>query len=146
MKIGEIMTRDVKTLTTDMPVTEAVRQLFEMKISGLPVVAADGKLVGLFTEKDVLRAILPSYVSQVGRFVYENSPKTIKFKVAKLADFKVGDLMRKDVVKVNVDATAAELAHIMLTQNVRRVPVVDASDKIQGIVARSDVLSQLLNG
>ncbi|MFB3919734.1 hypothetical protein BU251_07075 [Candidatus Velamenicoccus archaeovorus] len=146
MKISEIMTREVRTLSSDTPAVEALKHLFENKISGLPVVDGEGRLIGMFTEKDILRAILPSYVSQVGRFVYENSPKTIKCKVAKLAGAKVGELMRKEVVKVSEEAPVCEVAHIMLTQNVRRVPVVDAEDRIKGIVARSDVLDQLLKG
>ncbi|MDD5019185.1 MAG: CBS domain-containing protein [Candidatus Omnitrophica bacterium] len=146
MKIGEIMTRDVETLSPDTTAIDAMRRLFERQISGLPVVDGAGKLIGMFTEKDILRAILPSYVSQVGRFVYENSPKTIKCKVAKLADHKVGDLMRKEVVKIGEEVPVCEVAHIMLTQDVRRVPVVDAQDKIRGIAARSDVLNCLLKG
>lgn len=146
MKISEIMTKEVKTLSPDTPAVEALKRLFENRISGLPVVDGQGKLVGMFTEKDILRAILPSYVSQVGRFVYENSPKTIKCKIARLADAKVGELMRKEVVKVSEGSPVCEVAHIMLTQNVRRVPVVDSEDRVKGIVARSDVLGQLLKG
>lgn len=145
MKINEIMTKKVRTLSPEVLVIEAIEILFDHKISGLPVVDTEGKLVGMFTEKDVLRAILPSYVSQVGSFVYENSPKTIKAKVGKLADFKVGQLMRKEVVKVLEDTPVCEVARIMLTQNVRRVPVVDAQDHILGIAARSDVLDNVLN-
>jgi CBS domain-containing protein len=146
MKISEIMTKEVKTLSPDTPAVEALNRLFENRISGLPVVDGQGKLVGMFTEKDILRAILPSYVSQVGRFVYENSPKTIKCKIARLAGAKVGELMRKEVVKVSEGSPVCEVAHIMLTQNVRRVPVVDGEDRVKGIVARSDVLGQLLKG
>ncbi|MFA5039092.1 MAG: CBS domain-containing protein [Candidatus Omnitrophota bacterium] len=146
MKISEMMTRDVRTLSPEIPAVDALRKLFSEKISGLPVVSGEGKLIGMFTEKDVLRAILPSYVSQVGRFVYENGPKTISSKVAKLSRFKVSDLMRKEVVKVSGDTPVSEVAHIMLTQNVRRVPVVDSEDRIAGIVARADVLDWLLKG
>lgn len=146
MKISEIMTQEVKTLLPDTPAVEALKRLFENRISGLPVVDGRGRLIGMFTEKDILRAIMPSYISQVGHFVYENSPKTIKSKVAKLADYKVSDLMRKDVVKVFEEVPVYEVAHIMLTQNVRRIPVVDTDDRVKGIVARSDVLDRLLKG
>ena len=127
MKIGELMTKDVQTLTPDIPVSEAVRLLIAQKISGLPVVDAAGLLVGMFTEKDVLKGILPSYISKVGHFVYENSPQSIKNKVIKIAQRKVGDVMCCDVVKVGAETSVSEVAHIMLTQNVRRVPVVDAA-------------------
>ncbi len=146
MKISEVMTRDLKKLSPEMSALDGMRELDALEISGLPVVDSAGKIVGMFTEKGVLKAILPSYVSQVGRFVYENSPKTIKSKVAKLVEYKVGDLMRRDVVKIREDTPVYEVARIMLTQNVRRVPVVDADDKMVGIVARSDVLGAILKG
>lgn len=146
MKINEIMTRDVKFLSSDMSVAEAIDLLTSQKISGLPVVDDKGQLVGMFTEKSVLKAVLPSYVSQVGHFVYENSPKTVKSKVAQLATARVVDLMRKEVVKVTEETPVSEVARIMLTQNVRRVPVVDKDGKMVGIAARSDVLEQLLKG
>jgi predicted transcriptional regulator len=65
--------------------------------------------------------------------------------VAKLVDRKVGDLMRREVVCVSKDVPVCEVAHVMLTQNVRRVPVVDADNKVLGIVARSEVLNHLLS-
>lgn len=144
MKINEIMTKKVRTLSPEVLIVDAIEILFDHKISGLPVVDASKKLVGMFTEKDVLKAVLPSYVSQVGSFVYENSPKTIKTKVSKLAGFTVGQLMRKEVVKVLQDTPVCEVARIMLVQNVRRIPVVDVDDYILGIAARCDVLENIL--
>jgi CBS domain-containing protein len=144
MKISEIMTREVRSLDPQTSVAEAIKKLLEDRISGLPVVDAKGRLVGMFTEKDVLKAILPSYVSNVGRFVYENNPKTIQSKVAKLGEFKVEQFMRKEVVTVQSQTPVCEAAHIMLTQNVRRIPVVDTDGQVVGIVARADVLQNLL--
>lgn len=146
MKVSEIMTKEVKFLSPRTSVLDAVARLAELHISGLPVVDEAGKIVGMFTEKDVLRSLLPSYVSQVGRFVYENSPKTIQSKVAKLQGFTVADFMRKELVKVLPEASVYEVAHIMLIQNVRRIPVVDKTDKVVGIVGRFDVLSKILKG
>lgn len=144
MKINEIMTRKVRTLLPDTPVKDAIAALLAQKISGLPVVDSAGKLVGMFTEKDVLKSVLPSYVLQVGKFVYENTPKTMTAKVAKLDEFKVADLMRREVVTVTEETPVSEVAHIMLTQNVRRIPVVDRDQKMVGIAARSDVLENIL--
>lgn len=127
-----------------MPVMEAINVLSASKISGLPVLDSSGKIIGMFTEKDILKTIMPSYIFQVGKFVYENSSKSIKGKVSKLAENKVADLMRREVVKVLEDADICEVAHIMLTQSVRRILVVDKDDVVVGIVARPDVLSSLL--
>lgn len=144
MNIGTLMRKDVRTLTPETSALEAVRLLLEQKIGGLPVVDAAHRLVGIFTEKDVLKGILPSYLFKVGHFIYQNSPQTIKNKVVKLGQLRVVDVMRRDVVKVNAETSVSEVAHIMLTQNVRRIPVVDADNKVVGIAARSDVLGHFV--
>ncbi|MDD5450079.1 MAG: CBS domain-containing protein [Candidatus Omnitrophica bacterium] len=140
MKIKEVMVKKVITLSPDTPVKDATAKLSELEISGLPVVDSAGKLVGMFTEKEVLKFILPSYVEQVGRFVYENTSKGIQNKMAAMNNLKVKDLMRKDVTTVKEDTSLFEVARIMLTQKVRRIAVVDDSAKLVGIVSRADVM------
>ena len=80
MKVKEIMNKDVKSLSGKEAVSEALDLISKLKISGLPVVDARGNLLGMFTEKDVLRTILPSYLNQVGGFIYGDNPKNIKNK------------------------------------------------------------------
>jgi predicted transcriptional regulator len=140
MKVKEVMTRDIMHLSPDTTAKEAVELLQKKEISGLPVIDASGKLVGMFTEKDVLSYILPSYIEKVGRFVYQENPKATKRKFAQLEDIKVSQLMRHDVVTIGEDVTLCEAAKMMLTQKVRRIPVVDKAAKVIGIVARCDIL------
>jgi len=140
MKVKEIMQKDVVSVKPEDNVMDALRFLFKMRISGLPVINAQGKLVGMFTEKDVLSHILPSYIEKVGRFIYEENPKSIKKKFMELDKVKVSQLMRRDVITTNEDTSLCEVARIMLTQKARRLPVVDKSGKVVGIVAREDVV------
>ena len=143
MRVREIMSRKVKSLSPDTGAREAYDILSEMEISGLPVIDNEGKLVGMFTEKDVLSYILPSYIEKVGRFVYEQNPKSTKKKIAELSNIKVSKIMRKDVLTVNEDTALCEVARIMLTQKARRIPVVDKQCRIVGIVARCDILKAM---
>jgi predicted transcriptional regulator len=140
MKIKEIMTKEVTSISPDISAREALDLLEKMQISGLPVIDQNNKLVGMFTEKDILSYILPSYIEKVGRFIYEENPKAIKKKFAELSQIKVRQLMRRDVVTTTEDTTLCEVARIMLTQKARRLPVIDKSGKVVGIVARGDVL------
>lgn len=143
MKVKEVMTRDVKSILPDISVKEALDLLDKMQISGLPVVDAQGKLVGMFTEKGVLSYILPSYIEKVGKFIYEENPKVTKKKFMELSNIKVAQLMRKDVITITEDTTLCEVARLMLTQKARRIPVVDKSGEMVGIVARCDILKGL---
>lgn len=140
MKVKEIAVRDVVSIKPDDNARAALDLLFKMQISGLPVIDGQGKLVGMFTEKEILSYMLPSYIEKVGRFIYDENPKAIKKKFAELSNLKVSALMRKDVVTTSEDVALCEVARVMLTQKARRLPVVDKAGRVIGIVARSDVL------
>lgn len=144
MKVKEIMVKNVVSLKPDDNTKDALDLIIKMEISGLPVIDNDGKLVGMFTEKEVISYILPSYIDRVGTFVYEENPKSIQKKISELGKIKVSQLMRKEVVTVNEEANLGEVSKVMLTKKARRIPVMDKSGKVAGIVARCDVLKALL--
>lgn len=143
MKIKEIMTKEVVSVSPQDNVLEALRILSKMQISGLPVMDKEGKLVGMFTEKEVLSFILPSYIEKVGKFIYEENPKSTKRKFSELSKIQVSQIMRKDVVTTSEETTLCEAARVMLTQKARRIPVLDKSGKVVGISARQDILKAL---
>lgn len=140
MKVKEVMVKEVDSLSPDISVKEAMDILLKRKISGMPVIDKAGKLAGMFTEKSILSYLLPSYIENVGRFVYEENPKAAKKKLSELCQIKVSQLMRKEVVTTTEDAALCEAARIMLTQKARRLPVVDKEGRIIGIIAREDIL------
>ena len=143
MKVKEIMTKDIISITPDTNASEALELLLKMRISGLPVLDEKNKLVGMFTEKEVLSAILPSYVENVGRFMYQENPKAVKQKTLTFRNLKVKDVMRKTSVTLDEDITLCEVARIMLTQKARRTPVLNKAKEVVGIVARGDVVEAL---
>ena len=143
MKVKEIMTKEVTSVSPETNAKDALDLLQKLQISGLPVIDKDGKLVGMFTEKEALSLILPSYVEKVGRFMYQENPKAVKQKVLTLRAMKVKDIMRKNVVTVAEDTALCEVARIMLTQKARRIPVLDKEKKVAGIVARGDIVKAL---
>lgn len=140
MKVKEIMTRDVTSISPNANAKDALNLLLKMQISGLPVIDDKGKLMGMFTEKDILRTVLPSYIERVGKFVYEENPKSIKKKFEDLLNLTVSQLMRKDVITIDEDTSLCEVAHLMLTQNVRRIPVLNKEKKVTGIITREDIV------
>lgn len=144
MKVKEVMSRQIKSFSPETNAKEALDKLLAIEISGLPVIDEQGKLVGMFTEKDILKHILPTYLEQVGRFVYANTPKGIKSKIADLTHVKIKDIMRKEVVTVDEDTSISEVAHIMLTQKVRRIPVLNKEGKVVGVAARQDIIKGLI--
>lgn len=140
MKVKEIMKKEVISIKPDDNAMDVLNLLFKLQISGLPVIDGKGRLVGMFTEKDILRNVLPSYIEKVGRFIYEEDPKSIKNKFEGLKNLSVSQLMRKEVITVDEENSLCEVAHLMLTQKVRRIPVLDKEKNVVGIVARVDVV------
>ena len=147
MKVKDIMVTKVKSVPFDIPVKQALEQLSKNKISGLPVVNKDNKLVGMLTEKDIINYILPGYLKNVGTFVYADNPKAIRNKVRELLQERtVSDIMRKQVITKGPDASLSEVARTMLTERVRRIPIVDSEGNVIGIIAREDVVKAFING
>jgi len=144
MKIKEVMSKDIKKISPEVTVKEAMQEFFNMKRTGFLVIDKENKLVGVVTEKDILKSILPSYLKSVGRFIYEENPKGIKNKIEELFKSKVKDIMFKDVVSVKEDSTLCEAAHIMVTQGIRQLPVIDKQDNVVGVIGRSEVLKKLI--
>lgn len=145
MKVKDVMVREVKSLSPEVDVSEALDLLLKMQISGLPVIDENNKLVGMFTEKEVLSKILPSYIERVGAFTYKEDPKTIKQKITQLGTLKVKDLMRREVVTVDEDCALYEAAHLMLTKKARRIPVLNKAKEVVGIIARVDIVKALFS-
>lgn len=143
MKVNEIMTKEVISVKPEDNAKDALNLLFKKQISGLPVIDSNNKLVGMFTEKEALSYVLPSYIEKVGRFIYQEDSKSTKKKYTELGKLKVSQLMRREVVTTTEDTTLCEAARVMLTQKARRLPVLDKSGRVTGIVARGDILMAL---
>lgn len=145
MKVKEIMNKEVISVFPDTNAYEALILLQKRQISGLPVIDAGGKLVGMFTEKEIITVILPSYVDKVGHFIYQENPKAVKQKIQAFNTLKVKDVMRCDVITLEEETTLCEVARIMLTHKARRIPILNSNKEVIGIVARCDVVNALFS-
>src|SRR5262249_15530813 len=136
MKISDVMTTDVVTVTPDTTLKKAAGLMLERGISGLPVVEAE-ELVGVVSETDILykehtrpdRQGLVDWVMHYG----EDPPE------AKLAARLVGDSMTVPAVTVPPGRSVADAATMMLDLGLNRLPVVDG-DQLVGIVTRADLV------
>jgi len=139
----DIMTKDVVTVTQDTSIEELSTLLVSNEISGAPVVNADGAIVGMVTENDLIsrnkRLHIPTVVSFLDAVIYLESSKKFSDDVKRLTATKVGDICAKKVVTITEDATLTDIATIMSEKNVHLLPVV-ASGKVVGIIGKRDVV------
>ncbi len=114
MKVKEIMTTQVVTVTPDTPVPVIAMLLRENRISGVPVTDAEGAVVGLVSEYDLL--------ARTGE--------------------TAGEVMTSSVITVTGDTDVEDVRHLLIDRRIRRVPVV-SGQRLAGIVSRGDVVALL---
>jgi CBS domain-containing protein len=140
MKAGDVMTTGAATVRPDASLGEAARIMLEHRISGLPVVDADGKLIGVITERDFLRRDDGERPRWIGVLLSEASGQIT---ARELHDRRVEDAMSKDPVSVGVEAPVDEIIDLMERHGVKRIPVV-ADGHVVGIVSRANLLLALM--
>lgn len=122
--VADYMTTRVVTLTKNTNVIDAINKLLDHKITCAPVVDDQGRLLGVFSEKDSIKVFLGS--------VYNQS-----------MGGKVGDYMTEGAISVDADSSIVELAEKFEHSSVRSFPVFD-DGKFVGIISRTDVLKALI--
>jgi CBS domain-containing protein len=117
MNAKDIMTRDIITVSPTMTVKNLAMTLIKNQISGAPVAGKDGKIIGVVSEADI--------VAKKGK------------------DVKA--IMSKKVISVSEDTAVEEIAQLMTTHSIKRLPVMNGA-KIVGIVSRADIVSAIAQG
>jgi CBS domain-containing protein len=144
MKAKDIMTSPVITVAPDTPVREIAALLFERRISGVPVLE-DGRLVGLVSEADLLhrheigtdRAAQPR-----SRWLRLFSADRTPAEYIKSHATQARDIMAREVVSVAQDTPVAEIATLLETRGIKRVPVLRGAQLV-GIVSRANLVQAL---
>ena len=151
LKVKEVMSKPVITVTPETLVKEAALLLGEKDISGVPVIDA-GKIVGVFSEADILRSIkttkkdlrliYPSVSSLGIAFQEEVTQREILEAYDEIGHRPVKEVMSKDVVTVESDTPLNEAIVQMVRKGINRLPVVDKHELV-GMVTRGDVIRGL---
>ncbi len=117
MKISDVMTRTVETISPHQTVQEAAGFMLSADVGSIPVTEGD-RLIGMITDRDIaVRGVAKGH-----------GPETL-----------VRDLMTDDVVAVREDENVADVAAKMGEAQVRRMPVIDSDQKLCGIVSLGDL-------
>jgi CBS domain-containing protein len=145
MKVKDIMIPFLDYLKPDNTLREAVNLLrdavrgeTQTGVLGLPVLDDAGKLIGMLSMVDILRAVYPSYMSMMnlGDFTWDGMLESL---AKKAGDRKVKELMSSTVVTVNEDDPLMECVDRILKKHVRRMPVLDKAGKVVGMVYLKDI-------
>ena len=119
VKVGKVMTKNLITVFLGTMVEEAVKKMVDLDVECLPVVDSEGVLRGLLTFRDIVTKVIYSQVD-----------------VRKL---KVEDIMTKDLVTCDLSCTVLDVVKLMKNKHLRRIPVVNAKNKLRGLVTDFDL-------
>ena len=138
LEVDDVMTRRVTTVQVGARFKDVARALAEHKISAVPVLDGDGTLVGMVSEADLLRKEQYHEDALPTRRRFGSRRERV-LRAKALGDF-AGDVMTAPAITIGPEATVVEAAKLMIEQNVKRLPVVDADGCLIGIVSRADLL------
>lgn len=133
MRARDIMTPNPVTVASDVPVRVAAAMLRKHAITSMPVVDAEGQVIGMVSEMDLLRGRLP-HDPRASLRARSDGPDPGR---------TVGEVMTDTVICMPDGADAADLAQAMVVNHIRAVPILRGGDLV-GIVSRRDVLKTLL--
>ncbi|MEV8626364.1 CBS domain-containing protein [Streptomyces sp. NPDC051079] len=123
--VDDVMTHAVVSARLDAPVKEIVRSMRRWGVSAVPVLSAQGRVVGVVSEADVLGKVPGEARDDAGSVT-------------------AGNLMSAPPVTVPRDATIAGAARLMAQGHLKRLPVVDEEGRPVGVVSRGDLLKVYL--
>ena len=136
MLVSEIMTTSVKTAQANTSIKEIANTMCFNKISGLPIVDDDDNIIGIVSEKDLLRRMFP----EMAEVVEEGAPnfEEMEKNYADTLNLVASDIMSCDVSSVTSDMPIMKAASLMCIKQIRRIPVAH-NNKLVGIVSIGDV-------
>jgi CBS-domain-containing membrane protein len=147
LKVKDIMTRDVKTVSPETEIAQAAKLLLTERINGVPVVNKSNEVVGILCQSDLIaqqKSIpIPSLFTLLDGYIPLTLLSRLDKEVEKIAATKVNHAMTPDPTTVNSDTDIDKVAALMVEKNYHTLPVVD-NGKLVGIVGKEDVLKTLL--
>ncbi len=147
LKVKDIMTREVKTVSPETEIAQAAKLLLSERINGVPVVNKSGEVVGILCQSDLIaqqKSIpIPSLFTLLDGYIPLTLLSRLDKEVEKIAATKVNHAMTPDPTTVNSDTDIDKVAALMVEKNYHTLPVVD-DGMLVGIVGKEDVLKTLL--
>jgi CBS-domain-containing membrane protein len=138
-RVGDVMITDVITVDKHMPYKQVARVLTESNLSAVPVVSQEGQVLGMISEADMLRKEERPF----GRLA-TGLPRRTRRERRQADALTAGGLMTAPAITIHQDAPVGAAARLLNGRHIRRLPVVDATGKLIGIVSRGDLLGVFL--
>ena len=143
VKASDVMTRDVASVLEGTPIKDVAQIMAERRVSGVPVISSDDRVIGIISEKDFLANMAgrqaATFMEVVTQCLRGGAclAAPIRAKYAK-------DIMTSPSIIVNEQTPVLEVANMLTIKKINRVPVVDQDARMVGIISRADVVGSSL--
>ena len=145
MRVSDVMTRNVVSIRSDDTILKAARLMLQNRISGLPVVDAEGGLIGMVTEGDFLRRAEINTARRRPKWIeFLLGPGRLADEFTRASGRRVQEVMTQGPVTVAEDASLATAVELMERNRIKRLPVV-RDGKIAGIISRANLVRALVS-
>ena len=148
LKVKDIMSKDVISVTPETEITKAAKILLEKRINGMPVIDPFGRLVGIICQSDLVaqqKGIpVPSVFTFLESFIPLTSRKRLDKEMEKIAALTVKEAMTLEPVTVSPETEIEDVARLMVDKKYHTLPVVE-DGRVVGVVGKEDVLKTLLS-
>jgi len=144
MYVRNIMTTHVITVLDTMCFTDAAKMFLAYQLSGAPVVNTQNELVGILSEKDLLRAMYPTYENFYVDPNYLLNDEALESIAASAEEKQVSEIMSHRVIMTTPDTHILKIGGQMVATGIHKVPVVDERKRLIGMVSRHDVYRAML--
>jgi CBS domain-containing protein len=143
MKIVNLMTQRVYTVTRETPYAKLWEAIVKRRINAVPVVDAKGRLVGIVTRDDLLTVLYPDQKEFVEAFSSGSSYEVLEEKVNEMKDLRAKNVMSKRVI-FTLDTTPIMRAlSRMIARRVSQLPVLDRNNRVVGVITKGDIFYAL---
>jgi CBS domain-containing protein len=139
LSVGDLMTRSPRSVPPEAPLRDAARDMVRAGVGALPVVDGGGQVIGMLTERDLMRHLLNKYLQGGTAGRGTDSPPGEKSREVR----EVRDVMTRQVLCVSPEQPLAEVAALMTNKDVARVPVV-RDGALVGFITRGDIVRKLI--
>ncbi|MEW6347516.1 MAG: CBS domain-containing protein [Thermodesulfobacteriota bacterium] len=143
LKAEHIMTRDVVAVEEDTPLAEVAKVMAQRRISGVPVIAREGRVVGVISEKDFLLAMggpgTTTFMEVAHKCLGGGQCLVVPSDATRAAD-----IMSTPAVTVTESWPVTEISELMARKGINRVPVLGPDGTMTGIISRGDIVGSSL--
>jgi CBS domain-containing protein len=149
LKASDIMTTDVVTVQEDTTIEQLAKVFVDRNITGVPVLSADGKLIGMVTEHDLIsqnkKLHIPTVMRLFDAFIPLGGSASIEKEIQRMSASTVGEICTRELITISGETSLDEIATIMSEKGVHHLPIVQ-DGALVGVVDRHDVIEGIAGG